>query len=223
MDGTINILVADDHQMLRAALRTLLESQPDMHVVGEASDGRSAVTAAAELRPDVVVMDVNMPDLNGIEATREIRAGGGDGIVPRVVGLSAFVDRRNMLEMFRAGATGYVFKTCAFEELAKAVRTVAGADLYVSPAVADVVVQECLSGATTGGGGPAPGADRLSEREREILTLVAEGKSTKEVAFALGVSVKTIETHRRNLMEKLGLDSVAALTSYAVAEGLAPL
>jgi DNA-binding NarL/FixJ family response regulator len=220
MDDTITILVADDHQLLRSALRTLLENQPDMRVVGEAANGRSAVEAAAELSPDVVVMDVNMPDLDGIQATRAIRAG-GDG--PRVIGLSALGDRRHMLEMFQAGATGYVFKTGAFEELARAVRTVAKAQLYVSSAVADVVVQECLRGATSAGSVPASAIDRLSEREREILKLIAEGRSTKEVAFALSVSVKTVETHRRNLMEKLGVDSVAGLTSFAVAEGLAPL
>lgn len=214
---SIRILLADDHQIFREGLRSLLGAQPDMTVVGEADNGRDAVQSVEELSPDVVVMDLRMPDLNGVEATRQI-VGRCPGA--KVVALSAEADPRLTAETLRAGAAGFVVKEGAFEELATAIRTVMRDKVHLSPAVAGSVVE----GYVRGDGGLAPSAfDSLSGREREVLQLMAEGKATKQIAAALHVSVKTIETHRRNIMEKLRIDNVAELTKYAVREGLTTL
>jgi DNA-binding NarL/FixJ family response regulator len=206
------VLLADDHSMLRAGLKVLLESQAGAQVIGEASDGRTAVKLAAQLSPDIVVMDINMPDLNGIEATRQIRA---DGKGPKVIALTAFAPSHFTTEMLKAGASGYVLKTSAFQELGDALDAVRAGKIYLSPAVASEAM------ANPGGNGHASNVfSQLSGREREVLQLLAEGKSTKEVATHLDVSVKTAETHRRNLMEKLGLHSIAELTKYAIREGI---
>jgi DNA-binding NarL/FixJ family response regulator len=218
----IKIVIADDHQIIRQGLRSLLKSQPGVEVVAEAEDGRSAVKLAAELEPDVVVMDINMPDLNGIDATRQIthRNGGQPGHSPKVVGLSAYSDRRFTMEMLNAGASGFVVKDAAFVELAEAIRTVVSDKVYLSPSIAGFVVEPAADN------GPAeiPSAfSQLSPREREILQLTAEGKAMKEIAVQLDISIKTVETHRRKVMEKLGMDSVAELTKYAIREGLTSL
>jgi DNA-binding NarL/FixJ family response regulator len=211
---TMRILLADDHRIVREGLRTLLNSEADMKVLAEAANGREAVKLAEELAPDVVVMDVAMPDLNGIEATRQIRAKFPQ---TRVIALSMHTDRRFMSEMLRAGASGYLWKDGAFDELALAIRTAMSGKVYLSPHIADVVVDDYVR--------RLPDAipsvfAALTPREREVLQLIAEGKATKEVAHALNVSVKTVETHRRQLMDKLELHSVAELTKYAIREGI---
>ena len=208
----IRIVLADDHQLLREGLRSLLKTDPGIDVVGEAANGPDAVRLAAELAPEVVVMDVNMPDLNGIEATRQIRAAGNGHGAPKVVALSAHSDERFAREMLAAGASGFVLKDAAFEQLADAVRAATAGRVYLSPATADSVARHVARGGTAGG--------TLSPREREVLQLLAEGLATKQVAMRLDVSVKTVETHRRNLMEKLDLHSVAELTKFAIREGL---
>jgi DNA-binding NarL/FixJ family response regulator len=213
----MKILLADDHRIMRQGLRALLQEQPAMSVVGEAENGRKAVQLAKELSPDVVIMDVTMPDMNGIEATAQIKAA-----LPkiRVIALSIHTDRRFVVQMFKAGASGYLLKDCAFEELARAIRTVAGGQPYLSPGIAGVVLEEVLR---TPAGGGGPGTQALSSREREVLQLTAEGRSMKEIGVALNVSVKTVETHRRQIMTKLGVNSVAEMTKYAIREGLTPL
>lgn len=214
---TWKVLVADDHKIMREGLRALIEKQPGMTVVGEAQDGRAAVELTQRYRPDVVIMDVTMPLLNGIEATRQIVAEAPD---TRIVALSIHSDRRFVSQMFRAGARGYLLKDCAFEELIRAIEAVAGDQVYVSPAIAGVVVEEFVSTQTNREGDSHPA---LTAREREVLQLIAEGQTTKQIAGSLRVSVKTVESHRRQVMAKLRLTSVAELTRYAIREGLTPL
>jgi DNA-binding NarL/FixJ family response regulator len=197
--------------MMRAGLKVLLQSRPGYTVVGEAENGRDAVKLARELNPDIVVMDINMPDLNGIDATRQICA---NGTSPKVIALTAYAPARFTAEMLKAGASGYVLKTSAYQELGKALDTVIAGMAYFSPSVSQ------SAAAITTGSEHLSVFSQLSSREREVLQLLAEGKSTKEIAGALNVSVKTAETHRRNLMEKLGLHSIAELTKYAIREGI---
>ena len=210
------ILIADDHKIFREGLRTLLSNQRGVKVVGEADNGRSTVSMAAELRPDVVIMDVAMPELNGIDATRQISSL-CEGT--KVLALSMHADSRFVTRMLTAGAHGYLLKDCAFEELTLAIQTVLSDDVYLSPGVAGVVVR-AMQSRTTELGTKAP---ELTPREREVLQLVAEGRTTREIAARLHVSVKTIETHRKQIMDKLELRSVAELTKYAVREGLTSL
>jgi DNA-binding NarL/FixJ family response regulator len=213
----LKVLLADDHQMIRQGLRVLLEAEKDIVVVGEAENGRAAVRMVAELSPDVVVMDLRMPDLNGIDATRQALAVKRD---VKIVGLSAESSNKMWAEMLRAGAMGYVVKDAAFEELVPAIRIVAEGKVYLSPAVAGAIVGDYVRHTTIA---PTSAFTALSSREREVIQLIAEGNSTKQIATHLGVSVKTVETHRRNLMEKLGLDNIAALTKYAIREGVTSL
>lgn len=213
-ESTIGVLVVDDHKILRDGLRALIDCQPDMRVVGEAGDGQTAVQAAHDLRPDVVVMDIGMPRLNGIQATRQIRS---DNPTTRVVGLSMHSDGQYVMEMLRAGATGYLLKDCAQEDLARAIRAVGANLTFFSPGIADTVVESYVRHQTPS---QAPSPFLLTEREREVLRLLAEGRSTKDIADAFGVCVKTIEAHRRRIKDKLELRSVAELTKYAIREGL---
>ncbi|MBM4293937.1 MAG: response regulator transcription factor [Deltaproteobacteria bacterium] len=211
---TVKILLADDHQILRQGLRTLLEKERDVQVVAEAQDGRTAVRLAKELAPDMVIMDIGMPDLNGIEATRQI-ALEAPGV--KIIGLSMFADRRFVVNMLKAGARGYLLKDCAFEELGRAIRVVMAHKIYLSPEIAHVVMQDLFY--------PASSREMsvfsvLTAREREVLQLMAEGNSTSQIANQLHVSVKTIETHRQQIMQKLNMHSVAQLTKYAIREGL---
>ena len=210
---TLRILLADDHHLMREGLRTLLEKESDMAVVAEAGDGRSAVRLAREMKPDVIIMDIAMTDLNGIEAARQALA---HAPKTRIIALSMHADKRFVAAMLKAGASGYLLKNCAFAELAGAIRTVAAGQTYLSPAVAGVVVEGYVARAAAG----APAGSALSAREREVLQLLAEGRSTKQIATHLHTSISTIETHRRHIMERLGLFSVAELTKYAVREGL---
>ena len=210
------ILIADDHKIFREGLRTLLQNRGDIEVIGEADNGRSVVGLAAELRPDVVIMDVAMPDLNGIEATRQIMNGRAPA---KVLALSMHSDSRFVTRMLQAGAQGYLLKDCAFEELALAIDTIVGDGVYLSPGVTGVVVRDYVQHLAEGDGGIAA----LSPREREVLQLVAEGLTTKDIAAKLHISVKTVETHRKQIMDKLEIRSVAELTKYAVREGLTSL
>jgi len=212
----IRILIADDHKIFREGLRTLLQNRGDIEVIGEADNGRTLVALAAELRPDVIIMDVAMPDLNGIEATRQICGG---RVAAKVLALSMHSDSRFVTRMLQAGAQGYLLKDCAFEELAQAIDTIVGDGVYLSPGVTGVVVRDYVQHLGEGDAGIAA----LSPREREVLQLVAEGLTTKDIAGKLHISVKTVETHRKQIMDKLEIRSVAELTKYAVREGLTSL
>ncbi|MGD9076362.1 MAG: response regulator transcription factor [Desulfobacteraceae bacterium] len=213
----VRIILAEDHRITREGLVNLLQERSDMEVVGEAENGRDAVKLASELSPDLVIMDVTMPDLNGIDATRIITSGSNN---TKVIALSMYSDKQFVQGMIQAGASGYLLKDCAFEELVAAIQAVMQGDTYLSPGIAGIVVQDYLTKLTT----DRSSADTvLTAREREVLQLIAEGNSTKEIAARLSVSVKTVETHRRQIMEKLGIFSIAELTKYAIREGLTSL
>lgn len=213
----LRLLLADDHRMFREGLRALIEKHKDIKVVGEAANGREAVRLARDLKPTVVVMDVSMPDLGGVEATRRILKRSPK---VKVIALSMHSDRRFVVEMLRAGAQGYLLKDCAYDELVRAIRTVAGGRAYLSPRIAGVVLEDCVRSTAPEAEAPAPA---LTAREREVLQLLAEGHGTKQIARRLHVSTKTIDTHRHNIMNRLDIHSVAELTKYAVREGLTTL
>jgi DNA-binding NarL/FixJ family response regulator len=213
----LKIILADDHKIVRDGLRNLLEKDPGIVVAGEAEDGREALHLVRKLAPDVVIMDIAMPDLNGIEATRQILA---ETRNVKIVALSMHSDKRFVSEMLKAGASAYLLKDCAFEELTTAIRTIMKGKIYLSPGIAGVVIEDYIRK----GSAEAPSAfSILSDREREVLQLMVEGKSTKEIAGHLNVSAKTIETHRANIMTKLDIHTIAELTKYAIREGLTSL
>ena len=210
-------LLCDDHGIFREGLKTLLEKRPDFQVVAQAADGPAAVAASQESAPDVVIMDISLPKLNGIEATRRILA-----LRPevKVIVLSMHSDRRFVREALNVGASGYLLKDSAFDELLSAVAAVLEGKTYLSPAIAHIVVEHSL--------GRVPPADWaafsvLTPREREVLQLFAEGRSTKQIALHLRLSPKTVETHRMQMMKKLRIHSIAGLTRYAIQEGLVSL
>jgi DNA-binding NarL/FixJ family response regulator len=213
----IRVLIADDHKIVRDGLRTLLEGEREIKVVGEAADGWSAVKMASRLTPDIVIMDIGMPDLNGIEATREII---GRVSKVKVIALSMHSDKRFVVGMLKAGAVGYLLKDCAFDELNLAIQTILAGQVYLSPQITGIVVDDYLHVTSDQ---DTSVLSKLSSRERQVLQLLAEGKSTKEIAFDLSLSIKTIETHRQHIMNKLDLYSVAELTKVAVREGLTSL
>lgn len=205
---SIRVLLADDHKIVLEGLRSLLQDEAGIEVIAEAQDGRAAMKLAHELKPDVVVMDVAMPDLNGIESTRKITA---DLPEVKVLALSMHSDKAFVSEMSRAGASGYLLKDCAFDELARAIRAVAAGNKWFSPKI-EAMLKD--------GEGGLPVTSVLTPREREVLQLFAEAKNTKEIALRLNISVKTVEAHRQNIIRKLRIRNLAELTRYAIREGL---
>jgi len=206
----IRILLADDHAVVRQGFKLILGAQTDMEIVGEAGNGRDATQLAEELRPDVIVMDVAMPELNGIEATRRLAAA-----VPhtRVIALSMHKDSVYVREMLRAGARGYLLKDAPAGDLVSAVRAVASGESYLSPAVSNAVLDDYRRHVTNP-------IDLLTSREREVLQMLAEGKTNKEIAVILNLSVYTVDAHRGRIMEKLNLHSINELVRFAVRNGL---
>ena len=211
----IRVLLADDHTLMRRGLRLIVEQQPDLVVVGEAEDGRQAVALSASLKPDVAVLDIGMPNLNGIEGAKQITDGESGAAV---VILSMHADETYILRALRAGARGYLLKDSAESDLVRAIRSVAEGKSFFSPAVSKVMLEDYVKKLQRTGSEDS--YDLLTPREREILQLVAEGKSNKEVANLLHLSVYTVETHRANIMEKLKLKSVPELILYAVRKGI---
>jgi len=209
---SIRILLADDHTIVRHSLSSSLQEQKDMEVIGQADNGLSTVELVRELSPDIVVMDIGMPDLNGIEATRQIV---DESPTVKVIGLSMHSSNKYVREMFRAGASGYLLKDCPFEELLDAIKTVIEGKAYVSPSIGKTVIEDYISRPDE-----TSAFSILSRREREVLQLMAEGKTTKQLAACLHISPKTVEAHRLRIMNKLDIDNVAQLTKYAIQEGL---
>ena len=207
----------DDHRIVREGLREVIQREGAAEVVGEAEDGRSAVELVGRLVPDVVVMDVGMAGMNGVESTRRIKA---DNQRVKVIALSTYSDKRYVINMIKAGASGYVLKESASDDLLRAIREVSSGAVYLSPKIAGLVVGSLLEGKGTGKGTVY---DVLGPREREVLQLIAEGMSSPQIAKCMGIKTRTVESHRRNIMRKLGLHSVALLTKYAVREGLSSL
>lgn len=214
---TVRLVLVDDHELMRQGLRALVDGQKDVEVVGEANDGRTALALVRTLSPDVVVMDVAMKDMNGIEATRQIRA---ESPSVKVIALSSHADARYVRAMLDAGASGYVLKANAFDDLHRAIDAARLGKSYLCPDVTQAVIGGSAHG-------PAPRTDfatgLLSPREREVLQLLAEGRTSPEIGKQLFVATTTVETHRRNIMRKLGIHSVADLTKYAIREGLTSL
>ena len=206
----MKILVADDHTLMRAGLVTLIARLPEMEVVAEAEDGRKALRLARDLQPDIVLMDIAMPGLNGLEAAERIH-----GILPavKIIILSMHASEEYVAQALKAGASGYLLKDAATTELEMALKSVSMGQFYLSPAISRQVVDTMLRGGPTG-------LDLLTPRQREILQLIAEGKSTREIADTLHLSVKTVETHRAQLMERLDIHDVAGLIRYALRKGL---
>lgn len=211
----IRVLIVDDHFLVRLGLKTLLEAEPDMTLIGEASTGSEGVTLAERLKPDVTVMDISMPEMDGLEATRRIRE-----IDPslRVLILTVHAQERYLFAVLRAGASGYVLKSTIDTELTDAIRTVAAGGAFLYPSATQMLLTDYLSRAQAGAEGDA--YERLSEREREVLRLIALGHTAGEVATQLFLSPKSVETYRARIMEKLSLDSRPALVRYALARGL---
>jgi len=212
-----SILLADDHQLLREGLAGLLDKEPDMDVVGQASDGLEALTLTHDLNPNVVIMDLTMAGMNGIEATRQITAAAPS---VKVLCLSVHGEQAFVSAVLEAGASGYLLKNCVFQELVKAIHTVMANRIYLGPNVTGVVVKAYKGRRTE----PGPSSlSQLTTRERQILQLLAEGHSAREIAERLHLSIKTVGTHREHLMAKLDLHSVADLTKYAIREGVTSL
>jgi two-component system response regulator NreC len=212
----IKMLLVDDHEIMRQGLYMLLEKQPDIEVVGMAHNGRMAMEMARELAPDLIVMDVNMPGLDGVDATRQITA--TDSKV-KIVALSMHAKKGFIVEMLKAGASGYVLKESAFSELIAAINTVLSGEVLLSSKITRIVIDDYVQDRTGGGLQSAP----LTERENEVLKLIGDGKSSKEIALLLELSVKTVDACRRRIMAKLNIDSVADLVKYAIREGLTSL
>ena len=210
----IRVLLADDHAIVRQGLCNSIQREKDMEVIGQTKDGFSTVRLVKKLSPDVVIMDISMPDVNGIDATREITH---DFPQVKVIALSMHSAKKFVREMFKAGASGYLLKDCEFDELADAIRTVMSGKSYLTPEITDVVVDSYVRTSTED---ESSVFTTLSKRERQVLQLLAEGKNTKQIGLKLHISPKTVEAHRLRVMEKLKIDNVAQLTKYAIQEGL---
>ena len=213
----IKILIADDHKLLIDGLRPLLESRGNLEVVGVAMDGLAAASKAAELKPDIVLLDISMPKLNGIDAARRILENSPD---TKIIMLSMHADRKFIQESLQVGASGYILKESAAREVIEAIQTVVKGEMFFSKSVRDQVLRDYVKWVRNG---TDMSSSPLSGREREVLQLLAEGKTTKEIAALLYVSVKTVESHRKQIMDKLELHSIAELTKYAIREGLTKL
>lgn len=214
MDNRLRVLLADDHMVVREGLKALVNAQPDMHVVGEADNGRAAWQRAKELKPDVVVLDISMPEMNGAQVAERLRK---ECPQVKVLALTVYEDRGHLRQMVEAGAAGYVLKRAVTEELVHAIRTVASGGSYLDPTLADKVVnnyfnQDSPDGKAAGG--------ELSERESQVLRLIAWGHSNKEIGWKLNISVKTVDTYKLRLMEKLDLRSRTDIVRYALRRGL---
>jgi len=214
---SIKALLVDDHGIIRQGLRSLLAEQPDIEVVAEAEDGRKAVALVREFLPDIVIMDITMPNLNGVEATKKITA---EFPKTKVVALSIHSNRRFVSDMLKAGACGYILKEGLFDELVQAINVVVEGGTYLSPQITGIVVDDYVKRLSSG---DTLKSTVLSDREHEVLQLLAEGKTTKQIALELHVSTKTIEANRRQIMEKLNIYSIAELTKHAIREGLTAL
>jgi DNA-binding NarL/FixJ family response regulator len=214
---SVKILIADDHKIIREGLRALIERKPGMEVIGEVENGRKAVQLVQELLIDIIVMDIAMPDLNGIEATRQIVAR-----APRikVIALSMHSDKRFVVEMLKAGASGFLLKDCAFEELIYAINAVRANRTFLSPKIADMMIKDYVHFLPMG---ELSVFSVLTPRQRQVLQLLSEGKGASYIAHDLQVSVKTVETYRQQIMDKLNIHSIAELTKYAIREGLTSL
>ncbi len=210
---SIPILLADDHKIMRDGLRSLLSKEQGFEVIGEAENGRIAVKLARKLSPKLVIMDITMPELNGMDAARQIL---NECPGAKIIALSMHSDRRFVVEMFKAGVSGYLLKDCAFEELTRAIKAVMANQKYVSPAIAGMVIEDYVDYMSS----ERTLTNELTHREREVLQLIAEGMTTKQIAHNLNVSGKTVETHRRKIMKKLNIHSIAELTKVAIQEGL---
>ncbi len=213
----IKVVLADDHMIFRDGLHSLLDRQPDMEVVAEADNGRVALKHAKTLSPDVVIMDIGMSELNGIDATRQIVKA-----LPnvKILALSMYSDKRFVRGMLKAGASGYMLKDSAFNELIDAIRVIVGNKIYISPSVAGIVLDDYLETSTER---DSSARSLLTPREIEVLQLLAEGKSMKQIALSLGLSIKTIESHRTRIMQKIDVSNIADLTKYAIREGIISL
>jgi DNA-binding NarL/FixJ family response regulator len=211
----LSVFIVDDHNLVRSGIRALIEAAPELKVVGEASDGRQAVEQIESLRPELVLMDVAMSGLNGIDAARQVHSSLPE---TRIIMLSMHEDRQYVFEALKAGATGYVLKSAAFQDLIVAIDTVMSDRNYISPALSDTVMNDYIRRAQ--GEEKTTELGRLSGREREVLQLIAEGKSSAEVGELLHISVRTVDTHRHNIMTKLEIHSIAGLTKFAIRHGL---
>lgn len=216
----MRVVLADDHNLVRAGIRALLERMPGIEVVGEASDGREALALIEREKPDVALLDIGMPELNGLEAADRVAR---DAPRTRLVILSMYSSAQYVAQALKLGVAGYVLKEACVDELPVLMRALARGETYLSPGISKQLVEvlrarpDAVSGAAPAGAAPS---DVLTPRQREILQLIAEGKSTKEIAFDLGLSVKTVETHRAQLMDRLGIHDVAGLVRYAIRAGL---
>ncbi len=214
MHDRYSIIIVDDHKILREGLKKLIENQPDMEVIGEANNGREAISIINRTDPQIVIMDVSMPGMNGMEASKQIVK---DFPHIKIIALSMHVEKQFVEGMFAAGAMAYILKDCASEELVKAIHTVLKNKIYISADISDVVMEGYIESLSRD---KKDTSSTLTSREREVLQLIVEGKKTKETAKILHTSIKTIETHRYNIMTKLNINNIACLTKYAIREGI---